>query len=268
MAFRTQDLSTSRESSESLLPVVVSSAAPTAPTACHFLPATASCPTLPATQDIWLNTCDEVVSAHDLMDANYTRKISEWTALDFHEHGNEIATAPPYDSNIYAHAYSAPYMPLGSASGTHRVLGAVPASQQPGSPFQLDSKGPKHSLSSPTVPPPKVAKFILRSASQASKNTGPNTQQSENKRGQLAKHNLVEKQYRNRLNAKFEALLKTLPKHRLSSEDNGDGKEVKVNKGDILHKAMRYIMDLERECAALRDELKVRKNIESYGRLQ
>uniref|UniRef100_L2FY12 Helix-loop-helix dna-binding domain containing protein n=1 Tax=Colletotrichum fructicola (strain Nara gc5) TaxID=1213859 RepID=L2FY12_COLFN len=59
-----------------------------------------------------------------------------------------------------------------------------------------------------------------------------------------ASHNLVEKQYRNRLNAQFEGLLNALP------EQPAD-QERRVSKAEVLDMARRHIKSLERE----RDEL-------------
>jgi hypothetical protein len=61
-------------------------------------------------------------------------------------------------------------------------------------------------------------------------------------------HNAIEKQYRNRLNDKFEALLSVLPEQETES---GRGSLAKVSKGDVLILAKDYIESLEKS----RDEL-------------
>ncbi|KAH8789617.1 hypothetical protein BGZ57DRAFT_83221 [Hyaloscypha finlandica] len=61
-------------------------------------------------------------------------------------------------------------------------------------------------------------------------------------------HNAIEKQYRNRLNDKFEALLSVLPAQGTESEG---GSLTKVSKGDVLILAKDYIESLEKS----RDEL-------------
>ncbi|KAH8882107.1 HLH-domain-containing protein [Thozetella sp. PMI_491] len=64
-----------------------------------------------------------------------------------------------------------------------------------------------------------------------------------------ASHNIVEKQYRNRLNKKFEALLDVLPPGMRQDED-GDGSEGSgrpVSKAEVLTLARRYILELQRD---------------------
>ncbi|PMD35554.1 hypothetical protein L207DRAFT_570068 [Hyaloscypha variabilis F] len=61
-------------------------------------------------------------------------------------------------------------------------------------------------------------------------------------------HNAIEKQYRNRLNDKFEALLSVLPAQEI---EGGGGRLAKVSKGDVLILAKDYIESLEKS----RDEM-------------
>lgn len=109
---------------------------------------------------------------------------------------------------------------------------------------------------SPTVGAPRE----LRSASRTSKNTGKAAESTEQQRSRNS-HNIVEKQYRNRLNAQFEELLATLP---LSSPagssldgDEGDatvsdrrlrmGDKKRFSKGEVLEMARQRILFLEEE---------------------
>lgn len=116
---------------------------------------------------------------------------------------------------------------------------------------------------SPPPPPPVTSKSNtaskLRSASRASKNNHLNPPATEEERKNRASHNQVEKQYRNRLNAHFEALLNTLPDYMRGGEDEEDDGDRKISKAEVLEMARRYIISIERDYAAIeeeRDELK------------
>ncbi|CAM1510336.1 Fc.00g006710.m01.CDS01 [Cosmosporella sp. VM-42] len=102
----------------------------------------------------------------------------------------------------------------------------------------------------------------LRSASRTSKNNVNKPTDTPEERRTRASHNLVEKQYRNRLNAQFESLLSALPEQIRSG---GDGEESegpvdfgdrRVSKGEVLEMARKHIESLERE----RDQLEKEKN--------
>jgi hypothetical protein len=66
-------------------------------------------------------------------------------------------------------------------------------------------------------------------------------------------HNMVEKQYRNRLNGQFSTLLEALPLDLVGAEVEGyskndsGGTEKKVSKAEVLLLARRHIENLERE---------------------
>ncbi|KAF4626819.1 hypothetical protein G7Y89_g11333 [Cudoniella acicularis] len=62
-------------------------------------------------------------------------------------------------------------------------------------------------------------------------------------------HNLIEKQYRTRLNGQFETLLQTLPR-----EVVGDAAEKRVSKAEVLVLAKERIRELEREKRLLEEE--------------
>lgn len=82
-------------------------------------------------------------------------------------------------------------------------------------------------------------------------------------------HNLVEKQYRNRLNQQFESLLAVLPAERRRHSLGGDGKsrgdktkggigvdddERRLSKAEVLDMARQRIEALEQECLILQNE--------------
>ncbi|KAJ9150657.1 hypothetical protein NKR23_g3587 [Pleurostoma richardsiae] len=120
----------------------------------------------------------------------------------------------------------------------------------------------------------------LRSASRTSKNTVHRPSETADERKSRNSHNLVEKQYRNRLNAQFESLLDALPDPmRAPSSGAADGSgmqsfdfgEKRVSKAEVLDLARRHIQSLERERDALereRDDLLVNmgKLREAYAR--
>ncbi|KAJ4022242.1 hypothetical protein NW752_000555 [Fusarium irregulare] len=115
----------------------------------------------------------------------------------------------------------------------------------------------------------------LRSASRTSKNSRDKPNDTPEDRRTRASHNLVEKQYRNRLNAQFESLLNALP-DQIRHGDNGGGNgnegnesdqgndpDRRVSKGEVLEMARKHIQALERE----RDQLEL-ENLELHGNLR
>jgi len=72
-----------------------------------------------------------------------------------------------------------------------------------------------------------------------------------------ASHNLVEKQYRNRLNSQFNTLLSSIPSEVIGTEITGyggeDGPERRVSKAEILILAKRHIETLERKNEGLEE---------------
>jgi hypothetical protein len=115
----------------------------------------------------------------------------------------------------------------------------------------------------------------LRSASRTSKNSRDKPNDTPEDRRTRASHNLVEKQYRNRLNAQFESLLSALPdqvRHGESSTGNGNednesdhanDADRRVSKGEVLEMARKHIQALERE----RNQLEL-ENLELHGSLR
>lgn len=111
----------------------------------------------------------------------------------------------------------------------------------------------------------------LRSASRASKNSVSRPSDTAEERRTRASHNLVEKQYRNRLNAQFESLLVVLPdpdaiKDEDVTSDTGfppnktsgaptdpeqQPGDKKVSKAEVLERARAHIESLERQSEAL-----------------
>jgi hypothetical protein len=108
----------------------------------------------------------------------------------------------------------------------------------------------------------------LRSASRTSKNSHNKPNDTVEERRTRASHNLVEKQYRNRLNSQFESLLGALPEQIRSGRDDADSDggadwgDRRVSKGEVLEMARKHIETLERE----RDMLE-RENNDLQGSL-
>lgn len=102
-------------------------------------------------------------------------------------------------------------------------------------------------------------KSKLRSASRASKNTHHKPAETPEERKTRASHNLVEKQYRNRLNIQFENLLNSLPDLSRDNEgevgEDGDVEgERRVSKAEVLDMARRHIKQLEKDKLGLETE--------------
>ncbi|OHF00113.1 helix-loop-helix DNA-binding domain-containing protein [Colletotrichum orchidophilum] len=129
--------------------------------------------------------------------------------------------------------------------------------------------------STKTAPAPR-----LRSASRTSKNALQKPTESLEERRTRASHNLVEKQYRNRLNAQFEGLLNALPEQVRGPAGTGDGdesdpqaaaaaanEERRVSKAEVLDMARRHIQNLERERETLhRERGELLRNLETLER--
>ncbi|KAM0281336.1 hypothetical protein ACHAQH_003604 [Verticillium albo-atrum] len=114
----------------------------------------------------------------------------------------------------------------------------------------------------------------LRSASRASKNAARRPSESAEERRTRASHNLVEKQYRSRLNAQFEGLLSALPELPAAQQQQPQQQqqqqqaltaigavaaaeeqgERRVSKAEVLERARLHIETLERERETLRLE--------------
>ena len=128
------------------------------------------------------------------------------------------------------------------------------------SPGSLTSSISAGSSAAATTGSSGVNKSKLRSASRTSKNTHHKPAETPEERRTRASHNLVEKQYRNRLNAQFESLLNSLPEIPRSGEgqDDDDGGEAdgerRVSKAEVLDMARRHIKQLEKERADLERE--------------
>ncbi|OIW33830.1 hypothetical protein CONLIGDRAFT_196606 [Coniochaeta ligniaria NRRL 30616] len=97
----------------------------------------------------------------------------------------------------------------------------------------------------------------LRSASRTSKNKQERSAETTEEQKSRNSHNLVEKQYRNRLNAQFEDLLQVLPESASSGGpspegDGGDGRakigdKKRMSKAEVLDLARQRILYLEEE---------------------
>jgi len=105
----------------------------------------------------------------------------------------------------------------------------------------------------------KQPKRELRSASRTSKNAQQRVSETPDQQRSRSSHNLVEKQYRNRLNAQFEDLLRALPESAVpaGSSLDGDGPandgrlkmgdRKRVSKAEVLDMARQRILFLEEE---------------------
>lgn len=130
------------------------------------------------------------------------------------------------------------------------------------------SRPPAAIVNSQDHPPSTTSSSRLRSASRASKNSVSRPTDTAEERRTRASHNLVEKQYRNRLNAQFEGLLFMLPdpdaaKEADATSDTGlpaamdpadteqQPGEKKVSKAEVLERARVHIESLERQNEAL-----------------
>ncbi|KAK4668588.1 uncharacterized protein QC764_708680 [Podospora pseudoanserina] len=118
-----------------------------------------------------------------------------------------------------------------------------------------------------------AAKTKLRSASRTSKNMQTRTEETPQERKSRNSHNLVEKQYRNRLNMQFEILMNTLPESMRSPTTTAFGAdsdvgqagggqggagldlgERRLSKAQVLDMSTRYIRSLEKEREKLERE--------------
>jgi len=128
-------------------------------------------------------------------------------------------------------------------------------SAPPSTPRSLMAAGPvPASRNAATAAAASKSKSKLRSASRSSKNVANKPDETCEERRTRNAHNIVEKQYRNRLNARFEALLNVLPPS-LRSPGTGDGEtEVRLSKGDVLDMSTTYIRTLENQCSRLERE--------------
>jgi hypothetical protein len=94
----------------------------------------------------------------------------------------------------------------------------------------------------------------IRSGRKASSSSKDDPVYNDGSQASRNNHNLVEKQYRNRLNSQFETLLSTLPPDVVAAEAGRTstyGGEKRVSKGEVLILAKNYIETLEKT----RDEL-------------
>ncbi|KAK0748593.1 hypothetical protein B0T21DRAFT_25373 [Apiosordaria backusii] len=154
-------------------------------------------------------------------------------------------------------------------------------SMEMGSPAGKRAKHYAEQSASPVIGAPQpnpsstssTAKTKLRSASRTSKNAQNRSEETPQERKSRNSHNLVEKQYRNRLNAQFEILMNTLPESMRSptttasgaDSDAGQGVqggqvigldlgERRLSKAQVLDMSTRYIRSLEKEREKLERE--------------
>ncbi|KAL1863960.1 hypothetical protein VTK73DRAFT_6280 [Phialemonium thermophilum] len=102
----------------------------------------------------------------------------------------------------------------------------------------------------------------LRTASRRPKGTPPGSPNQDpgdedltpEERRARHSHNMVEKQYRNRLNQQFESLLAVLPAESQGSRGGGEGDERRLSKAEVLDMARQRITTLEEERRTLQLE--------------
>ncbi|KAK3996003.1 hypothetical protein QBC44DRAFT_5151 [Cladorrhinum sp. PSN332] len=132
---------------------------------------------------------------------------------------------------------------------------------------RTDTMAATSSRSPSFVPPnaPPSSKPKLRSASRTSKNLQARPDETPRERKSRNSHNLVEKQYRNRLNLQFESLMSALPESMKNSVASGGGTseglsegldigERKLSKAQVLDMSTRYIKSLEKDRETLERE--------------
>ncbi|KAH8195564.1 hypothetical protein TruAng_010280 [Truncatella angustata] len=217
---------------------------------------------------------------------------TEWSAeqSSFSHSPASAFDLPMHDGGIGTHGYATPYnYPYHNdfeAAASPYLDATAPNTQRRHS-KHLEPSSSRTRRRYPLSPPPppavstrSTASSKLRSASRASKNNHLNPPATEEERKNRASHNQVEKQYRNRLNAHFEALLDTLPGYMRGGgdDDDDDDGDRKISKAEVLEMARRHITDLEKELMVVegeRDELKdnverlrwfVAKSDGGYGR--
>jgi hypothetical protein len=106
----------------------------------------------------------------------------------------------------------------------------------------------------------------IRSGRKASSSSKDDPVYNDGSQASRNNHNLVEKQYRNRLNSQFETLLSTLPPDMVAAEAGGTstyGGEKRVSKGEVLILAKNYIETLEKTMEELESSnIVLQQNIE------
>ncbi|EEU39167.1 uncharacterized protein NECHADRAFT_81884 [Fusarium vanettenii 77-13-4] len=168
-----------------------------------------------------------------------------------------------------------------ASQGGSSSAGGAPSVSDAASPSSTSqnsraSVGSKSASMASTTSTASSRQSKLRSASRTSKNSRDKPNDTPEERRTRASHNLVEKQYRNRLNAQFESLLSALPEQARSGgsgggNGNGDENESdaandadrRVSKGEVLEMARKHIEALEQE----RNQLE-RENLELQGSLR
>lgn len=160
------------------------------------------------------------------------------------------------------------------SKGNFGYEGALPASTgppgaqlemlEPVAPVAEQSQSASPNPDAPAAHPHRPSR--LRSGSRARRNGPARPSPTAEERKSRSSHNLVEKQYRNRLNAQFDSLLDVLPDAMRSAAVPGPGPgaeesegvfradlstaescERRVSKGEVLELARRRIQMLERE---------------------
>ncbi|KAK4456199.1 hypothetical protein QBC34DRAFT_419938 [Podospora aff. communis PSN243] len=154
--------------------------------------------------------------------------------------GQALTSIPPVGIPQHKRARTSPEQDVGTRwnkpSGSDRPL--TMADSTPEASSSASGKGKKK----------------LRSASRSSKNINHKPDETPEERRSRNAHNVVEKQYRSRLNARFEGLLGALPNSLRSPGTGESDSEVRLTKGDVLDMSMTYIRTLESQRSELEKE--------------
>jgi len=185
-----------------------------------------------------------------------------WTGTEINpEPSHDHLFSPPSADGLLAAAPGAmasPPRPKRTWSQTSRA----------GPPTQTTERqkrtGPKSPKATRPIPPPRRQHEDVPSPRGGSYGGSSDGDESANavKEGRIRRtHNLVEKQYRNRLNAQFERLLAVLPARFESHKEQGERDDVPdktISKAEVLGMATRRIRTLEqqnRELLARQDQV-------------
>jgi Helix-loop-helix DNA-binding domain len=166
---------------------------------------------------------------------------ASWRTRSSHgafDHTTNADTKPPKSSKKSKSVKPSPPASITSSGGGNHNIRLRTASRKP----KVSRKASKASSSSTLAEDSVEAEVSLRPEEVRARQT----------------HNLVEKQYRSRLNAQFEQLLAILPagQHGVHDPDRADGEveEKRMSKAEVLDVATRRIKTLEQETYRLQQE--------------
>jgi len=168
----------------------------------------------------------------------------------------ETGTSSYQPSEIYESPQSPRKAAWGSSTHSRRTSSSSKSDRQ-----STRSKRRNSSTASETGSTPKGHQ--LRSTKQGQRISYTESDvKSDSMKGARTSHNLVEKQYRTRLNGQFSTLLNALPPEVIASEVDGYGRvdtgaEKRVSKAEVLVLARKHIENLERSKKSLECDKKM-----------